>query len=366
MRSSRVAIFHGPQFPFAYETVPIPALGPGEFLVRNEYTTLCRSDLNTFAGKRIEPTPTILGHEVVGRIVERGPAAPEKDLRGAELRVGSLLTWAIYAADPQSIHARLGLPQKSEGLFKYGHEPILPTSHLHGGLAEYCILRANTPVVCLDASVPFPVLALINCAVATVAGALRVSGGVCGRTVLVSGVGMLGCLACAMCRVAGAKRIVALDIQESRLAVARGFQADETILLSPADPPTSPSLEGRIGKDPAPIAFDFSGVPRTMETLIESLAVGGTLVLVGATFPQRGLQLNAERLVRRLLTLTGLHNYNAQDLLTAVEFIELHHQRFPIRELVHDQFTLDRVAEAFQYGLSSSAHRVGIRCEWRG
>lgn len=53
MKTSRIAIFHAKDLPFTYETVAVPAPGAGELLVRNEYTTLCRSDLNTYAGKRI-------------------------------------------------------------------------------------------------------------------------------------------------------------------------------------------------------------------------------------------------------------------------------------------------------------------------
>jgi D-arabinose 1-dehydrogenase-like Zn-dependent alcohol dehydrogenase len=178
MKTSRIAIFHAKDLPFTYETVAVPALRPGELLVRNEYTTLCRSDLNTYAGKRIEKTPTILGHEIVGTIEELGPDAPAVDSRGAPLRVGDRVTWAIYASDPCSCLARRGIPQKGEDLFKYGHERITPESNLHGGLSEYCVLRKHTPVIRIDAAIPLPVSALINCSVATVAGALRLAGDV--------------------------------------------------------------------------------------------------------------------------------------------------------------------------------------------
>jgi hypothetical protein len=69
--------------------------------------------------------------------------------------------------------------------------------------------------------------------------------------------------------------------------------------------------------------------------------------------------------VRNLHTLRGLHNYNAQDFLAAVDFVERHHASFPFAGLVHDRFTLDEVEAAFAYGVSSGAHRVGIRCECR-
>jgi putative phosphonate catabolism associated alcohol dehydrogenase len=374
MKTSRVAVFHGKDLPFTRETVPVPAPGSREILVRNEYTTLCRSDLNTFVGKRTEPTPTILGHEIVGRIEELGPGAPERDLRGAKLRVGDRITWAIYASDPESALARSGLPQKGGGLFKYGHERVRPDSHLHGGLSEYCLLRAHTPIVRVDAPVPLPVLALVNCAVATVAGSLRVAGGVAGREVLVAGAGMLGIVACAICRVAGAGRVIALDVDEARLAAARPFGVDLAVRLEPGGRSLKEILEaGRSeaagalpGAAPLSVALDYSGVPGTMEALLSVLGIGGTLVLVGATFPQSPLQVDAERVVRQLHTLRGLHNYNERDLVAAVEFIEAHHERFPFASLVQDRFDLDQVGEAFAYGVASGAHRVGLRCRASG
>lgn len=361
MKTSRAVIFHGSGLPLAFEDVPMPRLRAGEVLVRNEYATLCRSDLHTYAGKRVERTPTILGHEIVGRIEELGPGAPTHDLRGAELRVGDRVTWAIYASDPESALSRAGIPQKAPGLFKYGHERVEPNCHLHGGLAEHTLLRANTPIVRSIAPVPLPLLALANCAVATVAGAFRLSGDVRGRDVLVAGAGMLGTFACAMARVGGAKRVVAFDVSAERLETAARFGADRGIRLGTESEEWVSSLTRHGIPGSVAVAFDFSGIPATMETLINLLGVGGVAILVGATFPQPPMQLSAERLVRNLLTIKGLHNYNDRDLIAAVQFLELHHDRFPFASLVHDRFRLAEATEAFEYGLASGAHRVGLR-----
>ena len=359
--ASKLAVFRAAGLPLTIESTPVPALRDGEILVRNEYTTLCRSDLNTFSGKRIEPTPTILGHETVGRIAELAAGAPGCDSRGAALRVGDRVTWAIYAADPATPLARLGLPQKAPGRFKYGHELILPHSTLHGGLAEYCLLRKHTPVIRVDAPVPLPVLALINCSVATVAGSLRLAGTVRGRTVAVAGAGMLGLMACAMCRCAGAKTIIALDVDEERLATAAKFGADFSVNLRSGLPALPARLNTLTGGEPVAVALDYSGVPDTMEALLSVLGLGGTAVFIGATFPQRALQINAEQLIRNIHTIKGLHNYNETDFLAAVEFMEQHHTRFPFLNLVHDQFDLDSVNAAFSHALKSNAYRVGVR-----
>ena len=361
MKTSKLAVFHGPGQPLTIETVPVPALRRGEVLVRNEYATLCRSDLNTFSGKRTEKTPTILGHEVVGVIEEMAAGAPTKDCRGADLWVGRRVTWAIYASNPNSPMSRLGIPQKAPGLFKYGHEPIRPDSTLHGGLAEYCVLRPHTPVIRVDAPLPLPLMALINCSVATVAGSLRLAGTVYQRNVAIAGVGMLGVLACAMCRIAGARRIIALHISRERLRVARKFGATSTLILKAGSATLKQSIATSLRREPVTVALDYSGAPATMEALLGWLGVGGIAVFVGATFPQRPLHIHAEQLIRNLHTIKGLHNYNDQDFIAAVGFMERNYQRYPFESLVSAEFDLDTVNEAFAYALKSGAHRVGVR-----
>ncbi len=364
MHTGKVVIFHGTGRPLTCEAAPLPALTTGQVLVRNEFTTLCRSDLNTFAGKRVEPTPTILGHEIVGRIVALGPEAPAVDLRGRPLRPGDRVTWAIYAADPDSPLARRGIPQKGPNLFKYGHARIAPDNHLHGGLATHCVLRRHTPVVRLDdGQMPLAVLAPINCAVATVAGSLRLAGALAERDVLVVGAGMLGVTACAMCRAAGARRVVAADVAPERLAVALRFGADSALALQPDAGPVRERLASLLGPEPVDVALDYSGAPDAMETMLDALGVGGAAVLVGATFPMRPVQLAAEQVVRRLLTIRGLHNYNQDDLVAAVTFMEREHARFPFAELVGATFDLETANEAFACALTAGHYRVGVRCD---
>ena len=84
-------------------------------------------------------------------------------------------------------------------------------------------------------------------------------------------------------------------------------------------------------------------------------------MLIGAAFPQRPIQVDAEQVVRRLLTIRGLHNYNLDDFITAISFVEQHHNRFPFADLIEDRFSLVEVDAAFAHAVTSGAHRVGIR-----
>jgi putative phosphonate catabolism associated alcohol dehydrogenase len=356
---SKVAIFTKANQPIGISTVNIPILDKGQILVKNEYVTLCKSDINTFCGKRIERTPTILGHEIVGRIVAFGENASQKDERGNALHVGDRITWAIFASNPQSELSKNGIPQKAPDLFKYGHEMISLESHLHGGLAEYIILRANTPIIKIEESIPLPVAALVNCSVATVAGALRLAGNINNKKVLISGIGMLGVIACAMCHTLGAASVFALDIDRHRLDTALHFGANHS---NPIDNKLLDQIKQVYGSSaPFDVVLELSGQPSSMELTLDLLNIGGVAVWVGATYPARDTQINAEKLIRNILTIKGLHNYNREDFISAVNFIENQYQNFPFNALIDDHYSLDDVNDAFQEAIKMNPFRVGIR-----
>ena len=129
---SKFASFKNNDEKFSIQSEGLPLLNEGEILVKNLCTSICRSDIHTFQGKRIEKSPTILGHEIVGFIQELGPNAPKNDLKGTPLKIGDKITWAIYASSPDDLLSKAAMPQKAKDLFKYGHEQITDTSHFHG------------------------------------------------------------------------------------------------------------------------------------------------------------------------------------------------------------------------------------------
>ena len=359
MISSRAIVFKKANQTMETVTIVVPDLKVGEVLVKNEYVTLCKSDINTFCGKRNEKTPTILGHEIVGRIHSLSDQDSITDARGITLNIGDRITWAIFASGPEKKKKKRGIPQKASDLFKYGHEEITQTSHLHGGLADYIILRANTPVIKINESVPVPVAALINCSVATIAGALRLAGELKDKRVLVAGTGMLGVVACAMAKSQGASSVFATDLDQKRTDTALCFGADQSGVIS--DDLASKLINIYGSKDPFDIIIELSGQPDTMEHTLELLATGGTAVWVGATYPARNTCISAEKLIRKIHTIKGLHNYNLQDFVNAVRFIEENHEKYPFLSLIYDGFNLAETNEAFSFASDKNPFRVGIK-----
>ena len=97
-----------------------------------------------------------------------------------------------------------------------------------------------------------------------------------------------------------------------------------------------------------------------MRDSFERIRIGGTAVLVGSVFPAPPMPLEAEWIVRRNLTLRGIHNYAPVDLREAVSFLAAHHTKFPFADLVRDTFPLERAEEAFRFALDKNPPRVGI------
>lgn len=351
-----IMVFEASDKRLALEEREIPTLRSGEVLIKNLYTTICGSDLHTFAGLRKEKTPTVLGHEIVGRIVTLDKDHPGTDMAGNTLSTGDLVTWAIFCCTPQENWLSKGMPQKSEGLFKYGHAQITAEDAFHGGLSEYCILKEHTCMLKIPDGLPLPIAATINCAMATVAGAIRLAGPLEGKNILITGLGLLGNIAAAMSKVAGARAVIAVDVIDERLEGAKAFGAGFSYNST-----KETNLREKLANHKIDVVFDMSGAPDAIEMGIESLAIGGTAIWAGAVFKTRKTGIDAEQVIRKLITIKGLHNYNFGDLQYALNFIADQHLHFPFSEVVSKEFPLTEAQEAFEYAIKHRPLRVGIK-----
>ena len=108
------------------------------------------------------------------------------------------------------------------------------------------------------------------------------------------------------------------------------------------------------------IVLEFSGALTAMENSIKILNIGGTTIWIGAVFAQPPVSINAEYLIRNLLTIKGLHNYNNTDFMNAVSFMEMNHKHFEFEKLIKKGFVLEQVNAAFEYAVSNNPFRVSI------
>ncbi|WP_274474897.1 zinc-binding dehydrogenase [Mangrovimonas aestuarii] len=349
-------VFEQVQQPFKRVMLNLPEIEIGEVLVKIKYTTICTSDLHTYYGRRVSPQPSVLGHEIIGEVVVTGKGGVN-DYYGDTLKQGDLVTWSVYAFDEEDDMAIKGIPQKSQGLYKYGHRKMEDDDVLNGGFASHCLLKKGTAIFKLPEHLSYSELAPLNCTHATIAGALRLAGNLEGKNVLVIGAGMLGISACAMSREAGTKEVFAMDIVSDRLQRAYLFGINKSISGESSSQEIKNDLNFYGGID---VVIDTTGVASAMEKGLEVLNIGGIAVWVGAVYSERHTQVNAEMIVRNLITIKGLHNYIPQDLGYAIDFLAKSRDKYPFSELVGEDFALGMLGQAFNCAHSGKHYRVGV------
>nr|WP_303652701.1 zinc-binding dehydrogenase [Paludisphaera mucosa] len=340
---------------------PRPDPVGGEILVEVVACTLCGSDLHSIHGRRPTPTPSVLGHEILGRIAAFGPEAGRDDAAGRPMAAGERVTWAVVASCGACLPCRRGLPQKCESGFKYGHEPLRPGRELSGGLADHCLLVPGTAIFRIPDGLSDAAACPASCATATVAAALEAAGPIEGRSVLVVGAGMLGVTAAAWSRVLGAADVIVCDPSDERLAAAAAFGATRTAAPSGLAEAVAAATGGR-GVD---VVVELSGSPEAIEDALPLLGVGATLVLVGSVFPTRPISVVPERIVRGCVTVRGVHNYAPRHLQDALQFLARSPQ-YPFDSLVSSWRPLSEIDAVVGSDLAKRSLRVGIRPEIPG
>ena len=259
----KAAVVHSFTEPLRLEQVETPIPGRGEVLVRIEASGLCHTDIHAAHGDwPVKPSPPFVpGHEGVGIVVELGPGV-------TEVAVGDRVAvpWLGYACGTcdhcVSGWETLCLSQRNTGY------------SVDGGFAEFVKAAARFVVRVPDAVDPLDA-APLTCAGVTTYKAVKVSGARSSDLVAVFGIGGLGHLAVQYARIAGA-RVVAVDLQDDKLALARDLGAEFTVDASRQD--AAAAIQELGGAD---AAIALAVAPRAFSDAYGSLKRGGTLVFVG-------------------------------------------------------------------------------------
>jgi threonine dehydrogenase-like Zn-dependent dehydrogenase len=175
----------------------------------------------------------------------------------------------------------------------------------------------------------------------TEAAAIRI-----GQTVVVQGLGLLGLYGAAIAKARGARLVIGLDPAPERRELSRNFGVD--LALDPARDPDDLLREIRMRCRPEgpDVALEVCGAPEAIPDGIQMLRTGGTYVLGGMVNPGALVTLDANLLLRKMLTLRGVHNYHPRNLVEALDFVVANRTRFPFHALVDGRYPLDRVGDA--------------------
>lgn len=294
-------VWHGGQ-DLRLESFAVPDLGVGDLLVRVDLAAICGSDRHTVTGRRPGPSPSVLGHEAIGRVVAAGPEAPAT--------VDQRVVWGVAKSCFDCDRCASGRTVKCRSLIKTGHAATSAEwGPLSGDYATHIVIPRGVAVVAVPDEVSDEEAAISPCAMATVAACIEAAGDVGGKRVAVIGAGMLGVCATAWSAHLGASHVVALDALADRAKQSLRFGAS-------AEATEFTAADGQFD-----VIFEVSGAESAINDALSRLDLGGTLVLAGSVCPSEPIMVDPERVVRQWLTLRGVHNYEPRHLQQAIDFL---------------------------------------------
>jgi 2-desacetyl-2-hydroxyethyl bacteriochlorophyllide A dehydrogenase len=276
---------------FSYTDMPDPVLSPGEVLVQVKACGICGSDVHGMdgsTGRRIPPL--IMGHEASGVIV-----AAASGVTG--WKTGDRVTFdsTVYPLnDWFTLQGRYNLSDNREVL---GVSP--GTYRRHGAFAEYVAIPQHI-LYRLPDDVSFEQAAMME-PVAVALHALSLSGMQAGESCLVTGAGMIGLCLIQAAAAAGAVPVMAMDINEQRLELARELGADITLLPDSGD--TEKTVAEATSGRGIDVVFEAVGIARTVNSSIELVRKGGRVILVGNL--AKNIDFPLQSVVTREITVQG-------------------------------------------------------------
>lgn len=358
-RKAKAWVFEAPGAGFVLKEFQLPELKEGEILVENICCTICKSDLHTFFGRRASPVPSILGHEIVGRVIKL-PGPPVLYYDGSPVEVGDKITWALVVSCGNCMYCKNGYPQKCISLKKYGHREISGSHQLSGGFATHTHLLKGTSVFKLPENINNQVLAGLNCSWATAACVLKNAGNIAGKNILITGCGMLGLIATAMCRHYGAKTIICIDKNEERLKLSSYFGTDLPVKWDTCLSKTESRINKFIEGGQIDIIMEMSGSNDAINLGFSLAGIASGLVLAGSVSPVADIKINPENIVRKLTMVKGVHNYSPDDLNFAISFLNNTKHKFPFESLTGSHYSFYEINKALNEAETGNTPRVCI------
>jgi alcohol dehydrogenase len=338
--------------PLAIEQVELDDPGHGEVLVRIGAAGLCHSDLSVIDGNRPRPTPMVLGHEAAGVAEKLGPGVDD-------LAVGDHVVMVFVPSCGHCLPCAEGRPALCEpGAAANGAGTLLSGArrlhrngaevHHHLGVsafAEYATVSRRS-LVKIEKGLPLEEAALFGCAVLTGVGAVINTAKVAaGSSVAVVGLGGVGLSSLLGAVAVGARRIVAVDLSDEKLGLARQLGATET--FNPKNANTIEEIKSATGGG-VEFAFEMAGSVRAMELAYKITRRGGTTVTAGLPPPDHTFPLPQVNLVAEERTVKGSYIGTCVPSRDLPRYIELYQRgRLPVDRLMSGRLGLEDINLGF-------------------
>ena len=340
--------------PLKIETIELDPPGPGEILVKIAAAGLCHSDLSVIEGNRPRPMPMALGHEAAGVVEEVGPGVDD-------LKKGDHVVMVFVPSCGHCLPCSEGRPALCEpGAAANGAGTLLSGGkrlHRNGqdinhhlgvsGFAEYATISRRSCVK-VDRELPLDEAALFGCAVLTGVGAVINTAKVpAGATVAVVGLGGVGLSSILGAVASGASRVVAVDLSDEKLGLARQLGATDT--FNAGSPDAANEIREAV-KGGVEYAFEMAGSVRALDLAYKITRRGGTTVTAGLPPPTHTLALSPVNLVAEERTLKGSYIGTCVPVRDLPRYVDLYRRgKLPVDRLMSKHLRLEEINEGFDF-----------------
>ncbi|HEU4376497.1 MAG TPA: zinc-dependent alcohol dehydrogenase family protein [Telluria sp.] len=338
--------------PLKIEELELDPPGPGEVLVKMKAAGLCHSDLSVINGSRPRPVPMAIGHEAAGFVVQVGQGV-------TDLKPGDLVVLVFVPSCGHCLPCAEGRPALCEPGAEANTKGVLLSGahrlHRHGeeinhhmgvsAFADHAVVSRNS-CVRIDADIDPAEAALFGCAVLTGAGAVINTARVqAGTTVAVLGLGGVGLCAMLGALAAGARQVIAIDLHDSKLELARSLGATATV--NARDPDAVAQVKALTGGG-VDYAFEMAGSVQAMEAAYRMTRRGGTTVTAGLPHPSDNWPLQQVSLVAEERTVKGSYIGSCVPLRDVPRYIGLYLAgKLPIDRLMGERMALADINRGF-------------------
>ena len=305
------------------EEVPVPEIGVNDVLIKMKKTSICGTDLHIYqwddwAQKTIK-TPMTIGHEYVGEIVDMGSGV-------RNLKVGDRVTGEGHLACGHCRNCRRGKLHVCENTLGIG-------VNLDGAFAEYMKLPAEN-VVKLDSRIPDEIASIMDPFGNATHTALSFP--LIAEDVLITGAGLIGSMATAIAKFAGARHIVVTDLSDYRLNIAKKMGA--TLTVNPSKGETIEQAVKQLGMRGFDVGLEMSGSSQAFNDMISNMYNGSKISLLGIL--PNTTKVNWNDIIFKSLTIKGIYGREMwetwyqmeQMLISGIDLTPIITHRFSINE----------------------------------
>lgn len=323
-----------------------------EVLIDIKAVGLCHSDLSVINGSRPRPTPMALGHEATGEVIQLGEGV-------TDFKVGDHVVCTFIPSCGKCLPCQEGRPALCESGAKSNEagEMLAGGRRLHAvsgdihhhlgvsGFADYAVVSTHS-IVKVDPTIPFKEVALFGCAVITGVGAVVNTAQVKpGSSVAVVGLGGIGLNAVMGAKLAGAREIIALDINPAKFAKAKSLGATEVYDSSAVNVVEEIKEATSGGLD---YVFETAGAVPAMEVAYNITKRGGTTTTTGLPHPEHEFSFPQVTLAAEERTVKGSYVGSCVPSRDVPRFVSLFKQgKLPVDELLSATISLDEINEGF-------------------